>query len=100
VKAKSHAPYPFAGDPVRPKEGGCQAIICETGSKARQRLRMKAFGMSKASNIEGLLFRIVTALVDSPNDVNITSVTSGRSSARTIGQCRRLGYRYQRSEFL
>jgi predicted RNA-binding protein YlqC (UPF0109 family) len=50
------------------------------GSK-RRALSLLKFGMGSDLNIEGLLHRIVVALVDEPNEVD---VTSGTTQAGTV----------------
>ena len=45
-------------------------------SKGRDRFRLIKFGMGDDRNVEGLLLKIVTVLVDQSNEVNITSVTA------------------------
>src|SRR3981081_2313808 len=79
----------------------------------RDRIGLIKFGMANDSNVEGLLLRIVTVLVDRSSEVNVTSVIAdtgtifqvtvaasdvgevigkgGRTARRAWGYCSSLG---------
>src|SRR6266550_7646363 len=66
----------FADDLVyRKMRGWVGENLLYRFKQRKGRVRLIKFGMANDSNVEGLLLRIVTALVDESAEVNVTSVT-------------------------